>query len=105
LTSQEITQVIPPNGKDNPPPQDQAASSGSANASNSGGASPGQGTTGATDSPPLQNVQGSSKYLGLPQRDRDALLQAQRETWPPEYAPAIEQYLRNLSDQSTPAAR
>jgi hypothetical protein len=41
----------------------------------------------------------ASAYLGLPPRDRQALQQSQKEKYPAEYAPMVEQYLRNLSDQ------
>ncbi len=42
----------------------------------------------------------TSSYLGLPARDRQAIQQSQKEKYPAEYAPMVEQYLRNLSDQS-----
>jgi hypothetical protein len=42
----------------------------------------------------------SSAYLGLPPRDRQAIQQSQKEKYPAEYAPMVEQYLRNLSDQN-----
>ncbi|MBM3846706.1 MAG: hypothetical protein FJ405_10550 [Verrucomicrobia bacterium] len=51
---------------------------------------------------PTQNVTGSSRFTGLPARDRAAIQQSQSEAYPQEYAPLIEQYLRNLSDQSEP---
>lgn len=43
---------------------------------------------------------GSGTYIGLPQRDRAAIQQSQAEKYPQEYAPLVEQYLKNLSDQS-----
>lgn len=49
---------------------------------------------------PRQPTEGGSAFLGLPPRDRAALLQSQAEKYPQEYAPLIEQYLKNLSDQA-----
>lgn len=49
-----------------------------------------------------QNVTGSSRFTGLPARDRAAIQQSQGESYPQEYAPLVEQYLRNLSDQAEP---
>lgn len=43
---------------------------------------------------------GSGTYVGLPQRDRAAIQQSQAEKYPQEYGPLVEQYLKNLSDQS-----
>ena len=43
---------------------------------------------------------GSSSFLGLPPRDRDAIQQSRREKYPEEYGAMIEQYLKNLSDQN-----
>jgi hypothetical protein len=42
---------------------------------------------------------GSSSYLGLPARDRNAIINSGRERFPEEYGGQIEQYLKNLSDQ------
>jgi hypothetical protein len=42
---------------------------------------------------------GSGAFAKLPSRDRAALRQSQSEKYPPEYAPLVEQYLKNLSDQ------
>ncbi|HMJ89286.1 MAG TPA: hypothetical protein VK530_05695 [Candidatus Acidoferrum sp.] len=42
----------------------------------------------------------SSSFVGLPQRDRAAIQQSQAEKYPQEYGPLVEQYLKNLSDQS-----
>lgn len=52
---------------------------------------------------PRRSASGSGKFIGLPARDRAALLQSQGEKYPQEYAPLIEQYLRNLSDQTESA--
>ena len=43
---------------------------------------------------------GSSAFTGLPQRDRAAIQQSQGERYPQEYGPLVEQYLKNLSDQT-----
>jgi len=48
---------------------------------------------------PKKSATGSGRYIGLPARERAALLQSQGERYPREYAPMIEQYLKNLSDQ------
>ncbi|MGE3308907.1 MAG: hypothetical protein AB7O66_02985 [Limisphaerales bacterium] len=48
---------------------------------------------------PRSSASGSGRYIGLPARERAALLQSQGERYPREYAPMIEQYLKNLSDQ------
>lgn len=45
---------------------------------------------------------GSSRFTGLPARDRAAIQQSQSETYPQEYAPLVEQYLKNLADQTDP---
>ena len=45
------------------------------------------------------NAVGASTFMSLPARDRQALKQTQKEKYPEEYGPAIEQYLKNLSDQ------
>jgi hypothetical protein len=48
---------------------------------------------------PRRAAGGEGKFIGLPARERAALLQSQGEDYPQEYAPMIEQYLKNLSDQ------
>ncbi|HXG46663.1 MAG TPA: hypothetical protein VNO52_03490 [Methylomirabilota bacterium] len=48
------------------------------------------------------DVSGSSAFTGLPQRDRAAIQQSQGEKYPQEYGPLVEQYLKNLSDQTGP---
>ncbi len=48
---------------------------------------------------PRRSAAGAGKFIGLPARERAALLQSQGERYPQEYAPQIEQYLKNLSDQ------
>ena len=49
----------------------------------------------------VKTVTGQSAYLGLPVRDRQAIKQSQSEKYPEEYGAMIEQYLRNLADQSS----
>ena len=49
----------------------------------------------------VKEVTGRSAYLGLPARDRQAIKQSQSEKYPEEYGAMIEQYLRNLADQSS----
>ena len=44
-------------------------------------------------------VAGNGNYQGLPPRDRAALQQSQKDKYPEEYAPLIEQYLRSLSEE------
>ena len=66
-----------------------AAGDGAGNFSN-------QGADGA-----MKEVTGQSAYLGLPARDRQAIKQSQSEKYPEEYGAMIEQYLRNLADQSS----
>lgn len=54
---------------------------------------------------PRRSTTGSGRFIGLPARERAALLQSQGERYPQEYAPMIEQYLKNLSDQVEGAPR
>ena len=42
-----------------------------------------------------------ANFSGLPPRDRAAIEQAQAEKYPEEYGTLVEQYLRNLADEST----
>lgn len=48
---------------------------------------------------PKRGTTGTGRFIGLPARERAALLQSQGDRYPQEYAPMIEQYLKNLSDQ------
>jgi hypothetical protein len=43
---------------------------------------------------------GSGEFLSLPGRDRAAIQQSRSESYPQEYGPMVEQYLKNLSDQA-----
>ncbi|MBI5387115.1 MAG: hypothetical protein HZA90_20790 [Verrucomicrobia bacterium] len=49
---------------------------------------------------PQRATAGFGSFVGLPGRDRAAIQQSQGEKYPQEYGPMVEQYLRNLSDQS-----
>ncbi len=42
-----------------------------------------------------------NSFAGLPPRERAAIEQAQGEKYPEEFGPQVEQYLRNLADQSS----
>ena len=46
-------------------------------------------------------VQGKGQFIGLPTRDRKAIQQSQAEKYPEEYGGMIEQYMKNLADQTT----
>jgi len=46
-----------------------------------------------------QGAQAGHAFIGLPERDRQAIQQSQSEPYPEEYAPMIEQYLRNLATE------
>ena len=50
---------------------------------------------------PRNGTEGKGQFTGLPKRDRAALKQSQAEKYPQEYGPLVEQYLKNLSDQSS----
>ncbi len=45
---------------------------------------------------------GAGTFSRLPGRDRAAIQQSQSERYPQEFGPLVEQYLKNLSDQSEP---
>lgn len=49
---------------------------------------------------PRGNAKTASKFGKLPERERQALMSTGAAKYPEEYAPMIEQYLRNLSDES-----
>ncbi|MFL2482750.1 MAG: hypothetical protein ACJ0KA_00305, partial [Verrucomicrobiales bacterium] len=50
---------------------------------------------------PKRDERGSSKFIGLPKRERGSLNQSNSEGFPAEYGSLIEQYLKNLSDKAT----
>jgi hypothetical protein len=52
----------------------------------------------ASDKGDRANARGKGEFIKLPPRDRNAIMQSRKEIAPSEYAPAVEQYLRNLSD-------
>lgn len=47
-----------------------------------------------------RNTVGPGEFTGLPKRDRAAIHQSQGDKYPQEYGPMVEQYLRNLSEDS-----
>ena len=56
---------------------------------------------GSTDKGTLHNVSGNGKFVSVASRDRAAIDQTQTENRPQEYAPMIDQYMKNLADQSS----
>ena len=56
---------------------------------------------GSTDKGALHDVSGAGAFLTVATRDRSAVGQTQSEKRPQEYAPMIDQYLKNLADQSS----
>jgi len=56
---------------------------------------------GSTDPGTLHNTTGSGKFVTVAARDRTAIDQTQAEKRPQEYAPMIDQYMKNLADQSS----
>ena len=43
---------------------------------------------------------GQTNFIGLPQREREAIQQSLREKYPEEYGALVEQYLLNLAKES-----
>jgi len=58
---------------------------------------------GSTDKGSMHDVSGSGKFVTVASRDRAAIEQTQSEKRPQEYAPMIDQYMKNLADQSSAA--
>ena len=56
---------------------------------------------GSTDKGKLHNALGTGKFVTVASRDRAAIDQTQAEKRPQEYAPMIDQYMKNLADQSS----
>ena len=54
---------------------------------------------GAATAQAAGSVGGKGQFVGLPERDRATIRQAQSEKYPQHYATDVEQYLRNLSDE------
>jgi len=50
----------------------------------------------------LAEIVSKGKFVGLPARDREAIQQSRAEKYPEEFATMVEQYMKNLSDESTP---
>lgn len=49
----------------------------------------------------LRQVADRNTFIGLPSRERNAILQSMGEKYPEEFGPLVEQYLKNLSDASS----
>jgi hypothetical protein len=58
---------------------------------------------GSTAKGTLHDTTGNGKFVSVALRDRAAIDQTQAEKRPQEYAPMIDQYLKNLADQSSAA--
>jgi len=56
---------------------------------------------GNTDKGTLHDTTGNGKFVTVASRDRAAIEQTQAEKRPQEYAPMIDQYMKNLADQSS----
>jgi hypothetical protein len=56
---------------------------------------------GSTDKGTLHDHGGTGKFVSVASRDREAIGQTQQENRPQEYAPMIDQYMKNLADQSS----
>jgi hypothetical protein len=53
----------------------------------------------------LRKVADRNTFIGLPARERNAILQSLGESYPEEFGPLVEQYLKNLSDQASRSSR
>jgi len=59
-------------------------------------------TGGSTDKGSMHDGPASNgKFISVTSRERTAIEQTQSEKRPQEYAPLIDQYLKNLADQSS----
>jgi hypothetical protein len=47
-----------------------------------------------------RSARGSSEFIGLPARERAAIEQSRSEKYPQEYGTLVEQYLKNLADET-----
>ena len=56
--------------------------------------------SGGADGPRVNNT-GTSRFIGLPDRERGTINQSAAESFPAEYGSMIEQYLKNLSDKAS----
>lgn len=56
---------------------------------------------GSTVKGTLHETEGNGKFVTVAARDRAAIDQTQEEKRPQEYAPLIDQYMKNLADQSS----
>ena len=60
---------------------------------------------GANDGGKLHDTLGNGKFITVTSRDRAAIDQTQTEKRPQEFAPLIDQYMKNLSDQASSFSR
>jgi len=94
-------------GQGKKPGQGQGKNPGEGKGQGQGPPSPdGNGRDGNWNSPggadgPRRTASGAGQFTGLPKRDRAAIQQSQSEKYPQEYGALVEQYLKNLSDQSS----
>jgi len=83
--------------------QSQAQAQGQAQGGTPSGTSSGEGNwNGATAGGGLAAIKAAGgQFIGLPPRDRAAIRQSQSEKYPQEFGPLIEQYMKNLADQTS----
>jgi len=79
--------------------QGQPKAPGQANGKGKGEVGNWQGSGGADGE--RREAKGGGSFIGLPKRDRNAILQSQTEKYPEEFGSLVEQYLKNLSDQAS----
>ena len=53
----------------------------------------------------LRQVADRNTFIGLPARERNAILQSMGERYPEEFGPLVEQYLKNLSDAASKGSK
>lgn len=53
----------------------------------------------------LRQVADRNTFIGLPARERNAILQSMGEKYPEEFGPLVEQYLKNLSDAASKGSK
>jgi hypothetical protein len=61
--------------------------------------------TGSNEKGKLHDTLGNGKFITVTARDRAAIDQTQTEKRPQEFAPLIDQYMKNLSDQASSFSR
>ncbi len=60
---------------------------------------------GSNEKGKLHDTLGNGKFITVTSRDRAAIDQTQTEKRPQEFAPLIDQYMKNLSDQASAFSR